>query len=399
MVDALDSNTLLACESLLALVFVFVFLGVRRIFPEGRGARAVALSLLLVLPNTLVVALRAHMPAVVSVLMASTLMLGALIAMYEGVLAYTGGPNYRWGLWCTAFGAFALGYFFTEIHPAAGPCMIVFALAMANIRGFTAFALLRRSHRSTQRGMLRCFGIVMALLTCQGVYRAWRFFRLGMPPDLERQRTMQAMTLISGVFFLAIAGFCFLMLTSRDLVARRRREIERDPVSGRYIRQGLEGSMALEMERLRHQGDALTVAVVAVDDMGLIESAGGHEAADAALRAVAETIAAEMRSSDQIQSFSGDSFLLLFAKSTHDEALVCAERMAAAVGRLRSLSDGRPLTVSMGLTESVPGDTAGTLVERAERALGEARAAGQNCRRVVLAERVETGGASEPAVA
>ena len=96
--DFLDYKTLLASECVLGIVFTIVFAGLRRVFPQVRGANPVALSFALVVPETIFRAMGGNVPPVVSVLMANTLTISSLIAMYEGILQFTGGPNRRWVL-------------------------------------------------------------------------------------------------------------------------------------------------------------------------------------------------------------------------------------------------------------------------------------------------------------
>jgi hypothetical protein len=134
----LDFQTLLVCESMMAVVFAIVFMGLQRVFPYVRGARAIAISFLLIVPDTLFVGLRGQVSPVVSVLIADTLMLASLIAMYEAILQFTGGVNRRWVLWFVAFVSFAVVYFYTDVRPQLAPRLIAIALSMAFVRANTA---------------------------------------------------------------------------------------------------------------------------------------------------------------------------------------------------------------------------------------------------------------------
>jgi len=192
---------------------------------------------------------------------------------------------------------------------------------------------------------------------------------------------------------------CFLVLTSKEMVARRRLEIHRDPESGTYNRHGLEANLALELERFQLDGQMLSIALTAVDDLESIRKSEGRGAANSAVREIAETMATQLRKSDHIGRFGPDQFLLIFTGTGHNEAAIGAQRIAGRVGKLNFLSDARPLTLSIGITQAGPGDDVVMLLGRAEAALDQARIDGRNCMRVVLPEPRETTGEAISAVA
>jgi len=86
------------------------------------------------------------------------------------------------------------------------------------------------------------------------------------------------------------------------------------------------------------------------------------------------------------------------SQTTHSDALVVAERISGEVGKLKLLTGSEPLTLSMGITESGPGDAGVKMIARAEQALFQAKAEGRNCRRVVLLPRADAGGSPDAKV-
>jgi diguanylate cyclase (GGDEF)-like protein len=384
----LDFRTLLACESLLAMVLAFVFLGLQRVFPQVRGARPIAISFLLVVPDAIAVGLRGHVSPLVSVLIADTLLLGSLIAMYEAVVQFTGAANRRWLLWFAAFVSFAVVYFYTDVRPAVAPRVISIALAVSFVRGNTALALLRRSMRSSQRLTLAFFGLFMAGLTGVSVYRAVRTVIYGVPLEPLRQDAILSSNLVVGIFSLAVCGLCFLRLASRELAPRRRMEADWAPLPGMFDRRGLEVNLALELERFQERFEerqqVFSIALVEIDRLNEAENSSDRKRT---MRDVAATISGELRSTDHIGRFTQNQFLLFFAQTGHSEALVVAERCAAEVARLNFRYDVGKITLSMGITESLQGDTIAGLILRAECGLKQAQADGGNCRSVALTER------------
>jgi GGDEF domain-containing protein len=400
----LDFQTLLVCESMMAVVFAIVFMGLQRVFPYVRGARAIAISFLLIVPDTLFVGLRGQVSPVVSVLIADTLMLASLIAMYEAILQFTGGVNRRWVLWFVAFVSFAVVYFYTDVRPQLAPRLIAIALSMAFVRANTAAALLKRSIRSTQRMTLGFFGLFMASLTAMSLWRAWRIARYGGPTDPLQQDAIQSTILVTGIFYLTTSGLCFLMLTIRELATRRRMEADWSPLPGMFNRRGLEVNLSLELDRLHRRfaggahemslgrGNAhygFSIALVEIDSLSRVD-AESIAASRRAMRDVGEMIASQLRSTDHIGRFSAIRYLLFFAQTDSRDALIVTERIAADVAMLLSRAGGGGVTLSIGIAEAAAGDSTVGLISRAELGVERARAEGGNCRSVVVTERLET---------
>jgi diguanylate cyclase (GGDEF)-like protein len=394
----LDFRTLLACESILAVVFAIVFLGIRRVSPRALGARSLAISFLLVVPDALAVGLRGRVSPVVSVLIADTLMLASLIAMYEAVVAFTGVENRRWLLWFASFISFAVVYFATDVHPAFAPRIVAIALSMALVRGATARALLQRSLRSPQRITVTFFGLFMAALTGQSLFRVYRIVRFGAPATADQQDRMQSAILVTGIFYLATSGLCFLLLLGRDFITRRRIEADWAETPGMFNRRTLEARIELELDRLRQRAaghseeppQVFSVALLEIDQLSRVapNSAAGRRA----LRDVAHVFSGTLRSTDQIARFSEKQFLLLLGKATRADALKAAERHAGKVAQINFGRGPGAVTLSGGIAEAAATDTAESLIARAELALRQAQAEGGDLCRIAPPERTKTSG-------
>lgn len=390
VLDYLDYKTLLACECVLAILFTIVFIGLKRIFPQARGAYPAALSFALIVPETIFMAMDGHVSPVVSVLMANSLTLGSLIAMYEAVLQFTGGPNRRWLLWFIAFCSFSVVYYSTEVQPNLARSIVSVAVVMAIIRLFTAQALFKRSMRSTQRTTLRFFGILLVILAYISLRLAWNTYRFGLPTGITEINAQQAIMRATGIFYMVSAGLYFLILTSRELAIRRRGSPHLDRVTGVLNRIGLDLNLAMEMDRWSRSGLGFSIAMVQTDSLGRIQQEEGVVGANATLREVARTIGGQLRGTDVIGRFTDDLFLLILSQTTQEEALVVADRVSAEVSRLKLVTLAEPITLSIGITESAPNETIAQMLQRADQALLLARQNGENCTRVLLASNPDT---------
>ena len=139
---------------------------------------------------------------------------------------------------------------------------------------------------------------------------------------------------------------------------------------------------------LHDGGRGYCLAMVDVDNFKSYNDIYGHQAGDAALVAIAATLAGEIRVTDAVYRFGGEEFLLLLRERSAETAETVMERVRAAVHDLRIEHSGDPdgvLTISAGIAASTDGHRAGTeeLLKEADLALYAAKAAGRN--RVALA--------------
>lgn len=166
----------------------------------------------------------------------------------------------------------------------------------------------------------------------------------------------------------------------------------RDELTGLFNRRHMSDLLAQQRSACQRAGDGFAVAVVDLDDFKRINDTHGHAAGDSVLRAFAVQAGAAMRSTDTVGRWGGEEFLVIYSSSTADEAAQGAarlrERVAAAVV---TTPGGQTLrfTVSIGLTEHVPPESVEALVERADRAMYQAKSEGRN-RVVTLSEAMAT---------
>jgi diguanylate cyclase (GGDEF)-like protein len=102
------------------------------------------------------------------------------------------------------------------------------------------------------------------------------------------------------------------------------------------------------------------VLIIDTDKFKEINDTAGHAAGDAALRAIARALSAQVREGDLIARLGGDEFVALLPGVGASVAKDIASRMVRAV---RDIPDC-PATVSIGMV----GGRAGTLIDLVERA-------------------------------
>lgn len=125
--------------------------------------------------------------------------------------------------------------------------------------------------------------------------------------------------------------------------------------------------------------EALSILVLDIDRFKRINDRFGHSAGDQVLIEFAKVLRATSRASDVMGRWGGEEFLYILP-GTLANAKTQAERLREAVA---AFPFGAPrldlrLTVSIGVTEYRPGESAGDLIDRADRLLYRAKGEGRD---------------------
>ncbi len=148
---------------------------------------------------------------------------------------------------------------------------------------------------------------------------------------------------------------------------------------------------------LREERTTCAMLIIDIDHFKQINDRFGHPEGDEALKLVATCLRDEVREPAFLGRLGGEEFVVVLPGRGLEGARELAERFRLQVTKIdtrRWLSD-RPITVSTGLTVSIEGDTASTMLQRADAALYEAKRAGRNCVKVQLTRADDTREQSE----
>jgi len=157
-------------------------------------------------------------------------------------------------------------------------------------------------------------------------------------------------------------------LADRGASATERASGSRDALTGVYLRGAGSQELEHEIARARRTSQPLVVAFIDVDHLKATNDRHGHGAGDRLLLAVASTLRAELRPYDLIFRYGGDEFVCALSGPSRDEA---RERFAHLnIALARSAEHG---SVTVGLAELQPDDSAEELVARADAALYQER--------------------------
>jgi len=139
------------------------------------------------------------------------------------------------------------------------------------------------------------------------------------------------------------------------------------------------------LARRRRAEDGVGVLMVDIDKFKVLNDTHGHHVGDEVLRAVAAAIAGAVREDDVPARYGGEEFAVLLRNPSRDESVEVGERIRQAVRQLDLSPFGVASTsVSVGVAVAdAPGESIPAIIERADKALFEAKRAGRD--RVVAA--------------
>src|SRR5690606_32406205 len=153
-----------------------------------------------------------------------------------------------------------------------------------------------------------------------------------------------------------------------------------DELTGLLNRAGIEAELARVAQAAQQGGQAMSIAFIDIDNFKPVNDAHGHGVGDQCLRIVSQRIRNQLRAGDAIGRYGGDEFLVVMPATAADEAQGIAQRMLDAV-RQRPLGIGElrlDSGLSIGVAERLPGESVGSLVERADAMLYSSKQAGRS---------------------
>jgi diguanylate cyclase (GGDEF)-like protein len=146
-----------------------------------------------------------------------------------------------------------------------------------------------------------------------------------------------------------------------------------DPLTGLENKQSMEEALkGLFAMQARYNSD-FAVVIVDIDQFKRLNDEHGHLFGDKILQQVADALTRSIRETDSIARFGGEEFIVTMQHTDLDGACIYAQRFRDEV------SIDLPITVSIGVTGALEGDTVQSLLTRADTALYSAKSAGRNC--------------------
>jgi diguanylate cyclase len=166
-----------------------------------------------------------------------------------------------------------------------------------------------------------------------------------------------------------------------------------DPLTGTPSRIGMLTKLREQQDLVKRQLQSCAVAMIDLDHFKEVNDRYGHLEGDRVLVAVARHVMGELRPYDKVFRYGGEEFLIVLPETDVAEARAIVERLREGVGALRHACTGHDkghdeghdkdngafeVTISIGLTALDCELPVQETVDRADKALYAAKAAGRN---------------------
>ncbi len=116
-------------------------------------------------------------------------------------------------------------------------------------------------------------------------------------------------------------------------LVRARAEAGTDAVTGALNHRAMRRRLDEEIGRATRSGAPLSCLLIDLDDFKAVNDRHGHQAGDATLRAVVQSLVGEFRAFDRVARYGGDEFVVILPNADLDSAAAAAARALASLAQ------------------------------------------------------------------
>jgi diguanylate cyclase (GGDEF)-like protein/PAS domain S-box-containing protein len=120
-----------------------------------------------------------------------------------------------------------------------------------------------------------------------------------------------------------------------------------------------------------------TIAMYDLDDFKYINDTYGHDIGDKVLIEITNEVKSIIRKTDFLFRVGGEEFVIIFAKTLLDEAYNIAEKIRIDISEMQII-ENRKITISMGITQTIPNDNAQSIYERVDKLMYKSKRNNKN---------------------
>ncbi len=152
----------------------------------------------------------------------------------------------------------------------------------------------------------------------------------------------------------------------------------KDFLTGLYNRRFLNRSLETLVNMASAGGASFSCLMIDVDNFKQVNDTYGHYVGDTVLQELADVLRSVCRECDITGRYGGDEFMVLLPGTPAGRARPMATRLCAEMESRLPVPCGSCITLSIGVSEYVFGDSATDMIKRADSALYTAKATGRN---------------------
>ena len=163
-------------------------------------------------------------------------------------------------------------------------------------------------------------------------------------------------------------------------IARLTSLMRHDTLTGVLNRRSVAELVTEELQRSSRTGQPFCYAVIGIDGLGDVNSAFSNDTGDLVLQTIARESCLLLRTLDRFGRVDNDSFGIILPATWLHQGVLAMNRLKAFIAGFdwNTVTPGRTVTFSTGLTTNAPAENAENMMARANKAMLEAKAGGGN---------------------
>ena len=200
---------------------------------------------------------------------------------------------------------------------------------------------------------------------------------LAIAPALAKEMEVAA---LGAVFMMLVVNSLFAYVFSTRMHNQRdqlSQLVRRDPLTGAGNRRALDEKLEELIALIKRTKSTASLLVIDIDYFKTINDNYGHSIGDQALIRITELINSRIRETDSLYRTGGEEFVVVAADTGMDAATGIAEQLRTSIDKT-SLIDDIVVTISVGVAEFIKGEEGEGWLERADKALYQAKESGRN---------------------
>ena len=171
-----------------------------------------------------------------------------------------------------------------------------------------------------------------------------------------------------------------------ELIARNAEIVELrakarfDPLTGVLNRRSIVELVGEELQRSSRTGQPFCFAIIGVDHLSQVNTQFGDDTGNLVLKTIARESCLLLRTLDRFGRLDQDLFGIILPATWLHQGVLAMNRLKAFVAGFEweTVTPGRTVTFSTGLTTNAPAENAEKMIARALKALHQAKAEGRN---------------------
>ena len=380
----LDPRTLVVASLMSALLLGSVSIAFATLRGSSRVVGAWGAAMLVLAAGMLGLALRGAIPDWISIAVANTTVVAALVLALRSLRRFLGSAPRDLLGWSLTGALFVYLLLFSVVWPSNVARTVAISAAVAIVAARAAL-LLRSSAPAACRLSCRfteiAFWVSAAMTAARGVS-----ILIVPSENVMAPSPLNAATFLLYAAFIIVATLGVMWMEIESLQGDLVRSAHYDSLTGIYNRGTFFEECTRELSRCARGGPAFSLAVFDLDHFKLVNDRYGHPVGDRVLKSFADVLRASIRKHDRVGRYGGEEFALLMPNTGKDTAARVAERVRREVEARGVMVDERRIdvTVSGGVAAyGTDGEDWDTLLSAADTALYAAKDAGRN--RIIMA--------------